>query len=135
MTARTRTTGLITAVLLGLSLSVASPVARAEEGNDCTPDLEGRLEGQNQDAGRNLTTLQFAVDVRVAESDCMAVHFELIIKEGLVDGSEKIVVLGQRVKIVDGNLTHYVQHQMSAENDLVNWEVKFTGCKRCGPGD
>lgn len=135
MLAGRETTGWSNALFVGLLLAAALPGVVAEDGKDCTPRLEGRLEEQNHDAGRNLTTLLFAIDVSVVEPACMAVHFDLVIREGLADGGEKIVVLGQRVKVDDEAVIHNVRHEMPAEHDLVDWEVKFTECRRCGPED
>jgi hypothetical protein len=72
------------------------------------------------------------VDVATQEP-CATIRFTLYTTERLSKTKVKVVKTGGEVRLRDGATSTILDYDMPNGREMVKWEVKLSGCERCGP--
>jgi hypothetical protein len=95
---------------------------------ECEAEFETTLTGEEQHDA--FTKLQFSIEVTTAEP-CAEIAFDLIIEVQLPNGQTKRVRKPQHVKLSDGKETCLVEHSISHDLKLLEYETQLIDCKKC----
>ena len=121
-----RIRGLFAVLALATLCVVLSPEGRTQDGCEATAnaDLKYTQEGTDVDM------YEFQVEVETGE-DCAKITYDLIIDELLPNGQTKKIRKVRYVQLNEGSLSEVIEHRMSADFELRDYEAKIVSCERC----
>jgi hypothetical protein len=99
---------------------------------ECEPEFAVELTGE--DKGDAVTTLQFSIEVSTTEP-CAEITFDLVIEFQLPNGQTKRVRKPQHITLRGDSTTHVVEHRMTSDLKMLEYETQLADCKKCEAAD
>jgi hypothetical protein len=115
----------VLAALAVIGVSRAAPAATS-----CEASVHATL--SRVERKELVTTHTYTVDVATQEP-CATIRFTLYTTERLSKTKVKVVKTGGEVRLRDGATSTILDYDMPNGREMVKWEVKLSGCERCGP--
>lgn len=128
----THPAGFAASILLGVAVSVAPAVTRADDPEpapSCPVEIDVEFVGED-DFGDG-KKLQFEVDIETT-APCGEIEYDLVLEQRQPNDQVHRVRKTRKTRLRDGELTQRVEHVVGPGQEMLDYEIRAVSCVPCG---